>query len=130
MLEMGGAPGLGWDVRGLLFLREAGASFPGFWGCRAWGSIAQAVGTSVEMGLTGARAGGVRDRAGCEGCGVSHLVAQTLGSEGEGVRQLARPGGTRHRASPTPPAPALPTCPRSRDVAGICQGVGSGVQRT
>lgn len=49
------------------------------------------------MQLRGARFAGVRGRAGCEGCRVSHSPAQMLQSEGEGVWGLARPGGTRHQ---------------------------------
>lgn len=49
------------------------------------------------MELRGARLAGVRDRAGCEGCRVSHSPAQMLQSEGEGVWGLARPGSTRHQ---------------------------------
>lgn len=92
-------------------------NLPWMLGCRVWSIVTLAAGASAEMELRKARAGGVRGRAGCEGCRVSHLAAQTLGSEEAGVLGPARPGSTRHkatlweeagpwhRASPTPPAP-------------------------
>lgn len=73
-------------------------SCPGLWGAERGEGIAQAVGASAEMELRVARSGGVRGRAGCEGCGVSHSPAQILWNEGRRMGP-ARPGGTRHQDS-------------------------------
>lgn len=75
------------------------------------------------MELRVARSGGVRGRAGCEGCGVSHSPAQILWNEGRRMGP-ARPGGTRHQDSRQGGSPV-----EGGEAVVLCQELGWGHRR-